>query len=63
MTAGQCCLVDGKVVGTIEGLHYTKDIWKAITSEQKVKILLLYKSKSMSPAMKVMSTAMGLDQS
>jgi hypothetical protein len=33
MTAGKCCLVDGKVVGTNEGLHHIEDIWKAMTSE------------------------------
>jgi hypothetical protein len=41
MTAGKCGLVEGKVAGTIEGLHYTKDIWKAITSKQKAQVLLL----------------------
>jgi hypothetical protein len=34
MTAETCHLVDGIVVGTIKGLHYTEDIWKAMTSEQ-----------------------------
>ena len=35
MKAVKCRLVDRKVVGTIKGLHYMEDIWKAMTSEQK----------------------------
>jgi hypothetical protein len=56
-TAEKCRLVDGKMVGTIEGLHYTKDIRKAMTSEQKVQVLWLHKNKSARCAVKVMSTA------
>jgi hypothetical protein len=56
-TAGKCRLVDGKVVGTIEGLHYSEDIWKAMTSEQKAQVLLLCKEKSARHSVKAMSTA------
>ena len=35
-TTGKLRLADGKVVGTIEGLHYSKELWKAMTSEQRV---------------------------
>jgi len=44
-TAAKCRLVDGKVVGTIKGLHYSEDIWKATTSEQKVQVLSPVKEK------------------
>jgi hypothetical protein len=57
MTAGKHCLVDGKMVGDIEGLHYTEDILIAMTSEQKVQVLSLCKSKSASHAVKLASTA------
>jgi len=56
-TAGKCCLVDRKVVGTIEGLHYMKDLWKAMTTEQKVQVLSLCKGKSAWRSVKVTSTA------
>jgi hypothetical protein len=57
MTAGKCHLVDGKVVGTIEGLHYSEDIWKAMASEQKMQVLSLHKEKSAKHSVKAMSTA------
>jgi hypothetical protein len=56
-TVGKCHLVDGKVVGTIEGLHYSKDIWKAMTSEQKVQVLSLCKEKSTKHSVRATSTA------
>ena len=57
MTAGKCRLVDGKVVGTIEGLHNSEDIWKTMTSEQKAQILSLCKEKSVRRSAKVTNTA------
>jgi hypothetical protein len=30
-TAGNCCMVGDKVVGTIEGLHYKEEIWKTMS--------------------------------
>ena len=53
MTAGKC---HGKVVGAVEGIHYTKVIWKAMTSEQKVQVLLLHKNKSTRCTVKATST-------
>jgi len=31
-------MVGRKVVGNMEGLHYTDDIWKAISKEQEAKV-------------------------
>jgi hypothetical protein len=56
-TAGKCRLVDRKVVGTIKGLHYSEDIWKAMTSEQKAQVLLLCKETSARCSVKATSTA------
>jgi hypothetical protein len=56
-TTGKCHLVDGKVVGTIEGLHYSIEIWQAMTPEQKAQLLLLRKNKGARHAVKVMNTA------
>ena len=58
-TAGKCRLVNRKVVGTItiEGLHYSEDIWKAMTSEQKAQVLSLCKEKSARHSVKARSTA------
>jgi hypothetical protein len=43
-------------VGTIEGIHYIEDIWKAMTSE-KVQVLMLLKNKSVRCSVKSTSTA------
>ena len=32
---GKCHLVNGKVVGPIEGLHYDESMWKTITNKQR----------------------------
>ena len=40
---GKCRLVSDKVVGTIEGLHYKEEIWRAMSKEQKEKVLELCK--------------------
>ena len=56
-TAGKCRVVGDKVVGTIEGLHYKEDIWKAISKEQKDKVVELRKAKSDGRAMKAATTA------
>jgi hypothetical protein len=45
-TAGKCHAVGNKVVGTIKGLHYKEDIWKAMSKEQKDKVGELRKAKS-----------------
>jgi hypothetical protein len=39
MPAGKCHLESGKVVGTLEGLHYYETIWKAMSREQRGKVL------------------------
>ena len=45
-TAGRLHLEGGKVMGTIEGLHYDKSIWDAMTKEQRDKVMELRKAKS-----------------
>ena len=55
-TAGKCHVVGNKVVGTIEGLHYKEDIWKAMSKEQKDKVVELRKAKSAGSAMKAATT-------
>jgi hypothetical protein len=56
-TAGKCHHLVGKVVVTIECLDCVEDIWKAMTSEQKVQVLSLCKSKSARHTVKVMNNA------
>jgi hypothetical protein len=58
-TAGKCHVVGDKVVGTIEGLHYKEDIWKAMSQEQRDKVVELHKAKSAGRAVKAatMTTA------
>ncbi len=41
MTMGKLRLEGRKVVGTIEGLHYEKNIWMAMTKEQRDKAIVL----------------------
>jgi transposase-like protein len=50
-------LVDRNMEGTIEGLRYSKELWKAMTSEQEVQVLLLCKSKDAMCAVKLSNTA------
>ena len=38
-------MVSRKVVGTAEGLHYSGEIWKAMSKEQKAKVAELSKAK------------------
>ena len=38
-------MVGDKVVGTLEGLHYSEDIWKAMSKEQRDKVVELRKAK------------------
>ena len=56
-TAGKCCVVGGKVVGTVEGLHYTDDVWKAMTPEQKSKVVKLHKAKKQERAVRAVSSS------
>jgi hypothetical protein len=56
-TAGKCRVVGGKVVGTIEGLHYTNDVWKAMTPKQKSKVVELHKAKKPEHAMQAVSSS------
>ena len=56
-TTGKLCLVDRKVVGTLEGLHYYEELWKAMTPEQRVQCLLLHKAESAKSRAKAASTA------
>jgi hypothetical protein len=57
MTTGKLRLADGKVVGTIEGLHYSEELWKAMTPEQRAQCLSFCKAKSASRTVKAASTA------
>jgi hypothetical protein len=50
-------MVGDKVVGTIEGLHYKEEIWKAMSKEQKEKVVELRKAKSAGGAVKAATTA------
>jgi hypothetical protein len=50
-------VVGDKVVGTIEGLHYKEEIWKAMSKEQKDKVVELHKVRSAGCAVKATSTA------
>ena len=56
-TTGKLRLVDGKVVGTIEGLHYSEELWKAMTSEQRAQCLSLRRSRRDNRTAKATSTA------
>ena len=49
-------MVGDKVVATIEGLHYKEDIWKAMSKEQKDKVVELHKAKSAGRAVKAATT-------
>ena len=53
---GKLRLKQGKVVGTIEGLHYEKDIWMAMTKEQRDKAVALHQAKSLQQAAKAATT-------
>jgi hypothetical protein len=54
---GKGSVVGNKVVGTIEGLHYKEEIWKAMSKEQKDKVVELRKAKSSGHAVKAATTA------
>jgi hypothetical protein len=56
-TAGKCHVVGDKVVGTIEGLHYKEEIWKAMSKEQREKVVELRKTKSTGRAVKAATTS------
>ena len=56
-TAGKCHVVGGKVVGTVEGRHYTDEIWKAMSKEQKAKVAELHKVQITEHAVKAASSA------
>ena len=43
-------------MGTIEGLHYKEEIWKAMSKEQKDKVVELRKAKSAGCAVKAAAT-------
>ena len=49
-------MVSDKVVGTLEGLHYKEEIWKAMSKEQKDKVVELRKAKSSGRAVKAATT-------
>jgi len=55
-TTGKCRMVGDKVVGTIEGLHYKEEIWKALSKEQKDKVVELRKAKCAGRAVKAATT-------
>ena len=40
-TTGNCCIEGGKVVGTIEGLHYEEGIWNTMSPVQKAEVVRL----------------------
>ena len=50
-------MVGGKVVGTMEGLHYSDEIWKAMSKEQKAQVAELRKARKNERAVKAASTA------
>ena len=50
-------MVGNKVMGTIEGFHYNEDIWKAMSNEQRDKVVQLCKVKSAGCAVKAATTA------
>jgi hypothetical protein len=56
-TAGKCRVVGGKVVGTLEGLHYTDEVWKAMTHEQKGRVVELRKANKQSRAVRAVSSS------
>ena len=49
-------MVSDKVVGTLEGLHYKEEIWKAMSKEQRDKVVELRKAKSSGRAVKAATT-------
>ena len=55
-TAGKCRVVGDKVVGTLEGLHYKEEIWKAMSKEQRDKVVELRKAKNPGRAVKAAAT-------
>ena len=50
-------MVGGKVVGTVEGLHYSDEIWKAMSPEQKSKVVKLRKAKKNERAVRAVSSS------
>ncbi len=56
-TAGKCRVVGGKVVGTVEGLHYSDDVWKAMTPEQRSRVVELRKAKKQERAVRAVSSS------
>ena len=56
-TAGKCRVVGGKVVGTVEGLHYSDDVWKAMTPEQRSKVVELRKAKKQERDVRAVSSS------
>ena len=57
MTTGKLHHEGGKVVGTIEGLHYDKSFWIAMTKEQRDKAVVLHQAKSSQWAAKAEMTS------
>jgi hypothetical protein len=55
-TVGKCRVVGDKVVGTLEGLHYSEDIWKAMSKEQRDKVVELRKAKGTGRAVHAATT-------
>ena len=49
-------MVGDKVMWTIEGLHYKEEIWKAMSKEQKDKVVELRKAKRAGWAVKAATT-------
>ncbi len=56
MMMGKLCLEGRKVVETIGGLNYEKDIWMAMTKEQRDKAVVLCQAKSSQLAAKAATT-------
>ena len=50
-------MVGRKVVETVEGLHYTDDVWKAMSPEQKSKVVELRKAKKQEHAMRAVGSS------
>jgi hypothetical protein len=56
--AVKCCLKGGKVVGTLEWIHYDETIWKGMSKEQRDKILSLCQAKSATRVAKAVTTSL-----
>ncbi len=45
------------MVGTVEGLHYTDEVWRAMSSEQKTRVVELRKANKQNRAVRAVSSS------